>query len=490
MIFIKDALILEKQARADSTYLDNINAEVRMTETPAKYYLLDTNILLHEPLAFLNFEEHHVIIPMVVLEELDNIKDRHKDVSREARLAIRSLEDALKAATPEQILAGVPLNRMQGAHHAQGTLAIYPDYQLKQQDAVLNLKENDHRIIQSALALQALHQHTKVVLVTKDINMRLKAKGAGVNYVEDYRTDQLIDDIRFLSKGFVEIDGDFWQSVGEVTSVQQGRETFHEIDRKVLPHVFRNQYLIDDSEHFAAKVVAYDADRVRLQDLGFERMMSYRAWGIHPKNIYQAMALNALLDPHIDLVILTGPAGSGKTLLALAAALEQVVEQGIYEKIIVTRNTPEIAESIGYLPGTEEEKMAPWLAAITDSLEVLHKHDESMESSMNYIMNKANIQFKSLNFMRGRSIQNAIVLLDESQNLTASQLKTIITRCGQGTKIICSGNLAQIDSYYLTAVTSGLTYIVERFKDYPGSATINLNGVVRSNLAQYAEENL
>ncbi|KFZ28497.1 ATPase [Pseudidiomarina atlantica] len=461
-----------------------------MPETTPKYYLLDTNILLHEPLAFLNFEEHNVIIPMVVLEELDNIKDRHKDVSREARVAIRSLEDALKDASPEEIIAGVPLSRMQGAHHAEGTLAIFPDYQLKQTDSVLNLSENDHRIIQAAIELQKKHAPAKVVLVTKDINMRLKAKGAGVKFVEDYRTDQLIDDIRFLSKGFVELEGDFWQTVGEVTSMQEGRETFHEVERSVLPSVFRNQYLIDDTEHFAAKVVGYDGAHVRLHDLGFERMMSYHAWGIHPKNIYQAMAMNALLDPSIDLVILTGPAGSGKTLLALASALELVIEQGIYEKIIVTRNTPEIAESIGYLPGTEEEKMAPWLAAITDSLEVLHKHDESMDSSLNYIMNKANIQFKSLNFMRGRSIQNAIVLLDESQNLTASQLKTIITRCGTGTKIICSGNLAQIDSYYLTAVTSGLTYIVERFKDYPGSATVNLNGVVRSSLAQYAEENL
>ena len=461
-----------------------------MTATQPKYYLLDTNILLHEPLAFLNFEENNVIIPMVVLEELDNIKDRKKDVSREARVAIRSLENALKDATPEEIVAGVPLSNVTGEHNAGGHLAIFPDYQLKQTEAALNLSENDHRIIQSALALQTRYSDSKVVLVTKDINMRLKAKGAGVKYVEDYRTDQLIDDIRFLSKGFIELEGDFWSGVGEVTSVQEGRETYHEVARDTLPAVFRNQYVIDESDQFAAKVVGYDSSYVRLQDLGQDRMMAARAWGIQPKNMYQAMAMNALLDPAIDLVILTGPAGSGKTLLALAAALEQVVELGIYEKIIVTRNTPEIAESIGYLPGTEEEKMAPWLAAITDSLEVLHKHDESMESSMEYIMKKANIQLKSLNFMRGRSIQNAFVILDESQNLTASQLKTIITRCGTGTKIICTGNIAQIDSYYLTAVTSGLTYIVERFKDYPGSATVNLNGVVRSSLAEYAEENL
>ncbi len=192
----------------------------------------------------------------------------------------------------------------------------------------------------------------------------------------------------------------------------------------------------------------------------------------------------------MDLVILTGPAGCGKTLIALAAALELVIEKGMYDKVIVTRNTPEIAESIGFLPGTEEEKMAPWLAAITDSLEVLHKTDEHPHASVSYIMEKANIQFKSVNFMRGRSIQNAIVILDECQNLSAAQLKTIITRCGEGTKLICSGNLSQIDSNYLTAVTSGLTYIVERFKNFEGSTTINLNGVVRSRLASFAEANL
>ena len=196
------------------------------------------------------------------------------------------------------------------------------------------------------------------------------------------------------------------------------------------------------------------------------------------------------MDPEIDLVILTGPAGCGKTILAMASALEQVIEKGMYDKIIVTRNTPEIAESIGFLPGTEEEKMLPWLAAVTDTMEALHKNDVSSEGSMKYIYDKANLQFKSVNFMRGRSIQNAFVLLDECQNLTASQIKTIITRCGEGTKIICSGNLSQIDSNYLTPVTSGLTYIVERFKNFERSANIYINGVVRSKLAEFAEENL
>lgn len=458
--------------------------------SPRKFFVLDTNILLHDPLAFLSFDEHNVVVPMVVLEELDKIKDRRMDVSREARVAIRSLEEALKEASPEQIIAGVDLTRIQGDHQANGTLAIFPDYQLTQDDSALSLTENDHRIIQAALNIQRKHEPADVVLVTKDINMRLKAKGAGMRFVEDYRTDQLIDDIRLLTKGFYQFAGDFWQQVGDVSTQQEGRDAYHTVSRSVLPQVFYNEYVIDESGTFAARVDSFDDDSITLLDLGYERMMAYDAWGIRPKNIYQAMAMQALLDTHTDMVILTGPAGSGKTLLALSAALEMVVEQGIYEKIIVTRNTPEIAESIGFLPGTEEEKMAPWLSAITDSLEALHRQDESMESSLNYIMKKANIQFKSLNFMRGRSIQNAVVLLDEAQNLTASQLKTLITRCGENTKLVVSGNLAQIDSHYLTAVTSGLTFIVERFKDYPGSATVNLNGVVRSPLAQFAEEHL
>jgi PhoH-like ATPase len=452
-------------------------------------YILDTNILLHEPFAFLSFKEHDVVIPMTVLEELDSIKDRKKDVSRDARVAIRALEDTLTDASPEEVLAGVKLPQ-NDEQHPSGCLSIFNDYTLEQVAGYLSANENDNRIINTAVHIQNLKTSHKVVLVTKDINMRLKAKGAGLAYVEDYRSDQLIDDIQFLSKGYYKYDGDFWEQVNSCDSESEGRNTTHFIEKDAVPLSYINEYLIDDTEHFAAKVTGWDDDKIALLDVSRERLMSKNAWGIHPKNIYQGMALDALLDPYIDLVILTGAAGSGKTLLALAAALEQVVERGLYDKIIVTRSTPEIAESIGFLPGTEEEKMAPWLSAITDSLEVLHKQDESMDGSLNYIMEKANIQFKSVNFMRGRSIQNSIVLLDECQNLTASQLKTIITRCGEGTKLICSGNLAQIDSNYLTAVTSGLTNIVERFKNFEGSTTVNLCGVVRSRLASFAEENL
>ena len=454
-----------------------------------KLFVLDTNVLLHEPLAIYSFQEHDVMVPMTVLEELDNIKDRQKDVSREARVAIRTMEDVFRDATPEQIAEGIFLGNRVG-ENCSGRLAIFADHHLPEGEEVFTNKENDNRIINAALYLQKRHPERTVVLVTKDINMRLKAKGAGLKHVEDYRTDQLIDDIRLLAKGFQQLKGQFWDQVGECESLSSGRDVFHWVDEKLLPDTHINQYLLDSSDNFAARVHAQEGGRLQIKDLGRERLMGRHAWGVHPKNIYQAMALDALLDPTLDLVILTGPAGCGKTLLAMAAALELVVERGIYERIIVTRNTPEIAESIGFLPGTEEEKMLPWLAAVTDTLEVLHKHDVSKDTSLAYIMEKANIQFKSVNFMRGRSLQNTFVLLDECQNLTASQLKTIITRCGEGTKLICSGNLAQIDSTYLTPVTSGLTYIVERFKDFEGSANVYLNGVIRSRLASFAEENL
>jgi PhoH-like ATPase len=452
-------------------------------------YILDTNILLHEPFAFLSFKEHDVVVPMTVLEELDSIKDRNKDVSRDARVAIRALEDSLVNATPDEILSGVKLPDTD-PNNLHGCLSIFNDYTLEQIAGTLSFNENDNRIINAALHIQKENKGKKVVLVTKDINMRLKAKGAGLAHVEDYRTDQLIDDIQFLATGYHKFEGDFWQQVEECESETEGRNTTHYVKRDLLPNSYMNEYILDDTKHFAGKVTGWDDERLAIADLSYERLMAKQAWGVAPKNIYQGMAMDALLDPTVDLVILTGAAGSGKTLLTVASALEQVIERGLYEKIIVTRSTPEIAESIGFLPGTEEEKMAPWLSAITDSLEVLHKSVENMNGSLDYIIEKANIQFKSVNFMRGRSIQNAFVLLDECQNLTASQLKTIITRCGEGTKLVCSGNLAQIDSNYLTAVTSGLTYIVERFKNFPGSTSVNLNGVVRSRLASFAEENL
>jgi len=458
-----------------------------MGDTDRKLFVLDTNILLHEPLAIYSFQEHDVVIPMTVLEELDRIKDSKRDVARDARVAIRALENLFRDATPDEISEGIPFTNQTSA---TGNISILADYDVHESVKAFTDKEGDNRILNAVLHLQNKRSPREVVLITKDINMRLRAKGAGVRFVEDYRTDQLIDDVQYLTKGFQTRPGNFWDQVENVDSYALEGKTYHKLDREPFEPTYINQYVLDEDSDFAARVETLSDDKLTLRDLSRERMMHRKAWDIMPKNIYQAMAMDALLDPEIDLVILTGAAGSGKTLLAMAAALEQTVEKKMFDKIIVTRNTPDIGESIGFLPGTEEEKMMPWLAAVTDTLEALHKNDHCTEGSLKYIVDKANIQFKSINFMRGRSIQDAFVLLDECQNLTASQIKTIITRCGEGTKIICSGNLAQIDSPYLTPVTSGLTYMVERFKNFEGSANIHLNGVVRSRLAEFAEENL
>ncbi|MDN3608263.1 PhoH family protein [Vibrio ostreicida] len=458
-----------------------------MGDTDRKFFVLDTNILLHEPSAIYSFQEHDVVIPMTVLEELDRIKDSKRDVARDARVAIRAMEAMFKDATPDEISEGIAINRDK---ENTGHISILADFELQETIKAFADKAGDNRILNAVLYLQNKRAPREVVLITKDINMRLRAKGAGVRFVEDYRTDQLIDDVQYLTKGFQQVEGNFWTNVDEVESKNRCGHTYHTLNREPFEPTYLNQYVIDEESDFAGRVENIGSEKIILRDLSRERMLHRRAWDITPKNIYQGMALDALLDPDIDLVILTGAAGSGKTLLALASALEQTIEHGMFDKIIVTRNTPDIGESIGFLPGSEEEKMLPWLAAVTDTLEALHKHDHCTEGSMKYICDKANIQFKSINFMRGRSIQNAFVLLDECQNLTASQIKTIITRCGEGTKIVCSGNLAQIDSHFLTPVNSGLTYMVERFKNFEGSANIHLNGVVRSRLAEFAEENL
>ena len=462
--------------------------------TASKLYILDTNVLLHDPKCLYEFKEQDITIPMTVLEELDSIKDRKKSVSGEARHAIRAIDAILSnAKNADEITSGVKILRPKTISENQplGMLNIFPDHELSMRRGFLpSDKSNDNLIINCALHLQTVHSNREVVLVTKDINMRLKAMGAGLKKVEDYRTDQLVSDLELLPAGHTKIEGSFWETVAQVETHREGLDAYHTLSREALPNTYPCEYVYDDSESFAARVISANDESVKLLDLGYERLMEEDAWGVSPINIQQGFAMQAMLDPKVDLAILNGAAGSGKTMIALACALEMVIEQKRYNKIIVTRSTPPVAEDIGFLPGTEEEKMAPWLSAIHDNLEAMHEDDERPQFSIKYALEKGNIQFKSLNFIRGRSIQDAVVIIDEAQNLTPSQLKTIITRCGKGSKMVCLGNLAQIDSNYLTPLTSGLTYIVERFKDYPGAANVHLEGVFRSSLAEYAEEHL
>jgi PhoH-like ATPase len=462
-----------------------------------KAYVLDTNVLLHDPMAMHSFNEHKVVIPMTVLEELDQIKDRRdKDVSREARIAIGNIDKILADADTREIQEGVEIFSPVTSESSElGTLAVYPDQLISHENESKFLRtnihhDNDNRIINVALKMQEADPDTRVCLVTKDINMRLKAKGSGLLHVEDYRNDKVLDDIDLLATGAQEIEGSFWDRVETVTTVQELRATLHEVPRDTLDsNSYLNQFVIDEAG-FVGRITRLGEEVAALQDLNTEILMSQRVWGLTPRNLEQSLALHLLRQQELDLNILVGPAGSGKTLLALAFGLHAILEEKRYNKLIVARSTPPIAEDIGFLPGTEEEKMAPWLAAFDDNLEVLHGSDESPYGSVEYVKERANIQFKSLNFMRGRSFSNAYIIIDEAQGLTQFQLKSIITRVGQNSKIVILGNLAQIDNKYITPLTSGLTYVVERFKDYPGSGLMHINGIERSHLAAFAEENL
>lgn len=462
-----------------------------MTSHPAalrrKAFVLDTNVLIHDPNALLNFEEHHVLLPMTVLEELDKLKSGKASVSAECRAAIRMIDRILGDAAPEQIRAGVPIWRVAQREYL-GSLSVLLD---QPEGGVQTLANslNDNKIINLLVALQLSEPSTELVLVTKDINMRLKARACGVAS-EDYSNDQLVSDIKQLAKGYSDFEGSFWDRFNRVDTVQAMGETRHYLKRADWADaVYANQF-IKDEMGFIGRVLSVDDEHIVLRDLNEDRLMSQEVWGLRPHNILQAMALDLLVDPDVHLVSLTGPAGSGKTILALATAIEQSIEDKRFSKIIATRSTPPLAEEHGFLPGTEEEKMDPWLGAISDNIEALHLHDESPKGSIEYVRERANIQFKALNYIRGRSFQRSLILIDECQNLTPHQMKAIITRAGEGSKVVCLGNLAQIDTPYLTPTSSGLTYMCERFKGFAHGGHIQLEGVPRSVLAEYAEANL
>lgn len=459
-----------------------------MTANAQKAYVLDTNVLIHDPSAILNFEEHLVVIPMTVLEELDALKNSSRHVGAECRAAIRLIDQVLKDEPPERIRAGVPIHRTD-SEPPGGSLAILMNKSGEPHEAYLPNDKNDNRIINRIIQCQLEHKNCKYILVSKDINMRLKARACNIE-AQDYHNDQLVSDVKQLNKGYLEFENSFWDGVEKVDTFIKNGVTYHSIARNCFAEdVFCNQYVIDE-QGFASRIVRADQEHVLLKHLQSETLMNQSAWGLKPRNMYQAIALDALMDTDIHLVTLTGPAGSGKTILALAAAIEMTVEQKLFNKIIVTRSTPPLAEEHGFLPGNEEEKMDPWLGAISDNIEALHLDDQNPAGSIDYVKTRANIQFKALNYIRGRSFQRSLIMIDECQNLTPHQMKTIITRAGEGSKVVCLGNLAQIDTPYLSAVSSGLTYMSERFKGFQHSASVRLNGIPRSKLAEFAEANL
>lgn len=351
----------------------------------------------------------------------------------------------------------------------------------------------DNHILGTAIALQEEHPDCTVTIVSKDINLRIKATVLGI-HAEDYFNDQVLDDVDLLFCGSSELEANFWETHSkDMESWKEEGHTYYKVSGEQINQWHPNQFLyMADSSGFNARACEIKNDHAIIEVNWDYAQDSHNVWGINARNQEQNFALNLLMNPEIDFISLVGQAGTGKTLLTLAAALEQTLEQNLYSEIIMTRVTIPVGEDIGFLPGTEEEKMTPWMGALMDNLEVLTKTEGNGDwgkAATNDLIQKR-ITIRSMNFMRGRTFLNKFIILDEAQNLTAKQMKTLITRAGPGTKVVCLGNLAQIDTPYLTETSSGLTYVVDRFKEWEHSGHITLLRGERSRLADYASETL
>ncbi|AUS02873.1 PhoH family protein [Vibrio phage 2.275.O._10N.286.54.E11] len=457
-----------------------------------KHFVLDTNILLHDPGAVTSFDEHTVVIPMVVLQELDNIKQQKtRDVCREARVAIRQIEDIVGDASHQEILAGVPIGATIPGIPDTAKLTIFPDHSTDfSMEPFIQDPINDDIIINVALKMQ--QDGIDVVLVSNDINMRLKAKGCGMERVESYSSDKTVDDVDLLPRGHRELEFNFWDAVGAAPKsyVDEYRIYYH-VDASLFPEdTILNEYFYSEDQGVMFRVKGHDEDGLLIvEDITYQKALDKKIWGIHPKDEGQAIAVHSLLDQEQALTTLLGPAGTGKTLVTIATALEMVFEKKRYDKIIFTRSMQSQFEDIGFLPGSEAEKTMPWCGGAFDSLEFLHKNDNDPQSSVEFLLEQGKLQFRALNFIRGRSFQDTILIIDEAQNLSATQIKTILSRAGKNCKVVLLGNLAQIDNQYVSPLSSGLTYAVEKTKMYHGASVIQLEGVIRSELADFVEKN-
>ena len=322
--------------------------------------------------------------------------------------------------------------------------------------------------------------------------MRIKARALDVD-AEDYFNDKVLEDSDLLYTGMTELPADFWEKHGKgVESWQQGGATFYKVTGPMVPKLLVNEFVYTEVDTpFYARVISIEGKSATLQTLRDFGHHKNAIWGITARNREQNFALNLLMNPDIDFVSLLGQAGTGKTLLTLAAGLQLTLDQKIYNEIIMTRVTVPVGEDIGFLPGTEEEKMSPWMGALEDNLEVLMGADSEAGDwgrSASTDLIRAKVKIKSLNFMRGRTFLNKLLIIDESQNLTPKQMKTLITRAGPGTKVVCLGNISQIDTPYLSEGSSGITYVVDRFKGWAHGGHITLQRGERSRLADYAAE--
>jgi PhoH-like ATPase len=457
---------------------------------PARLFVLDTNVLMHDSTSLFRFEEHDVFLPMMTLEELDGHKKGMSEVARSARQVSRTL-DALVAACKTPIEDGIPLNAL-GNAEAAGRLFFQTQAVVSQLPASLPAGKADNQILGVVAGLKELHAGRDVVLVSKDINMRVKARALGLP-AEDYYNDKVLEDTDILYTGVLPLPANFWDKNGKgMESWQQGGFTFYRVSGPIVGELLVSQFVyLEGAQPFYAQVKEIRGKTATLRVLRDFQHAKNAVWGVTARNREQSFALNLLMDPECDFVSLIGQAGTGKTLLALAAGLAQTLETKRFSEIIVTRATVPVGEDIGFLPGTEEEKMAPWMGALEDNLEVLNRTDSSAgewgRAATNDLI-RTRIRIKSMNFMRGRTFVNKYLIIDEAQNLTPKQMKTLVTRAGPGTKVVCLGNIAQIDTPYLTEGSSGLTYVVDRLKGWGHAGHVTLQRGERSRLADHAAD--
>ncbi len=459
-----------------------------------RLYILDTNVLMHDPTSLFRFEEHDVFLPMMVLEELDAAKKGLTEVSRNVRQVSRFIGDLMNSQGAGKLEDGLELLIPHGLElpTAHGRL-FFQTHSAKTHPSLLRDGSfADNEILSTALALQESEQNHEIVLISKDINLRIKAAILNVP-AEDYYNDRALDDVDLLYKGVRTEDESFWERYPQVDSWNDNGSTYYRIKRIEGDNWFPNQCIvIGDGDGIEAIVVEASEEFAVFKLVTDYLSGRNTVWGIQARNREQNFALNLLMDPEIDFVTLMGIAGTGKTLLTLAAGLAQTMDEKQYNEIIVTRATVSIGDEIGFLPGTEEEKMTPWMGALTDNIEVLTDSEEGGEwgrAATNDLL-ASRIKIRSMSFMRGRTFLNRFVIIDEAQNITPKQMKALVTRAGPGTKMICLGNVGQIDTPYLTETTSGLTFAVDRFKYWSHSAHITLHRGERSRLADFASEAL
>ena len=457
---------------------------------PAKLFVLDTNVLMHDPTSLFRFEENDIYIPIVTLEELDDNKKGMSEVARNARQASRTL-DEIVSATPEAIGAGIALGT---ASHGLATGRLF--LQCEAIDAALPAglptAKSDNQILSVLMFLAKREPGRAVILVSKDINMRIKARTLGLA-AQDYFNDKVLEDSELLYSGSQALPADFWDA--HATGMESWKtegHTAYRVSGPLASRLLLNEFVYQEGDPpFEAWVREQSGQSAVLETLVDYHHTRNNVWGITARNREQNFALNLLMNPDIDFVTLLGQAGTGKTLLTLAAGLTQVLETRRYSEIIMTRVTVPVGEDIGFLPGSEEEKMAPWMGALEDNLDVLNGtggEGGQWGRAAAVDLVRSRIKIKSLNFMRGRTFIQKFLIIDEAQNLTPKQMKTLITRAGPGTKVVCLGNIAQIDTPYLTEGSSGLSFVVDRFKGWPHSGHITLQRGERSRLADYAAE--